>query len=126
MNFIKTIIAAMLAALVGFSSCSKDDDDVKTSTYYISLDNVETNGVDANGNSVANQMYEQVGAAISSQSFEGISKDDAIEGFNVFCSTFKNSSNGTLPNGVWVKCLFSLREGSISGAIITSKEIEIK
>lgn len=124
-NFFLTMIA--VCAMVALTSCEK------AAEYYIALDNVETNMVDASGNSLAQAYYDTFvfDNGSKTQSLGSTtSEDEAIESFNVSCANIKNQfdaafANLTLPNGWYIAYTLSLHIDSPSGETITTKRIVI-
>lgn len=124
-NSLMSLIA--IVAMAAFTSCEK------AAEYYIALDNVETNMVDAYGNSLAQAYYDAFvfdnGGKTQSLG-STTSEDEAIETFNASCANLKNQfdaafANLTLPNGWYIAYTLSLHIDSPSGETITTKRIVI-
>ena len=102
--------------------------------YFIALDNVETNLVDASGNFLSQALYDEFKfdqSGTKSQSLGKLKSDDvAKESFQKSCSViedaYKAAYNGVLPQGGYIKYNMSLRVHSADGGKLDWKTITIQ
>lgn len=102
--------------------------------YFIALDNVETNLVDASGNFLSQALYDEFKfdqSGAKSQSLGKLKSDDvAKESFQKSCSViedaYKAAYNGVLPQGGYIKYNMSLRVHSADGGKLDWKTITIQ
>ena len=101
--------------------------------YYISLDAVETNLLDASGNSLADAIYEEFkfdknGA--KTQKLGKMSDDTARETFKLSCdnieATYKAAYDGVLIEGGIIKYYLSLRVHTSDGGKLETRTITIQ
>ncbi len=123
----------MLAMTTVFTSCTKDivEDIMGLEEYYITLDNVSTNLLDANGNDLTQAIYddfkfEKGGKSQSMGKAKDIPYDVFEKSVNAAKDALQQAYKGNMPQGGWIRCEFSLRAGSAKGVKLTSKTIIIQ
>lgn len=116
----------MLMALVAlfsvftFSSCSSDDEG-DGFEWYITLDKVNTNLQDANGNNMSQALYNDFVFADNGQKYIYMGKqiDTPYTAFEQSCASYQTSLQQTygaaLPEGGIIQYVFSLRQDSPQG-----------
>lgn len=130
-NFLMLTLIAMVASLA-FSSCSKDDE--PTENYYFQLTDVNTNGVDEEGNSMASSLKEQWMADNHADSQGKVtlgkySRENAIKSFDLTIDALKSqyqeiyAGKNLLPQGCYIDYNFTLL--TQSGSSVTSSTIRV-
>lgn len=131
MQKISVIIATFIVACLGFVSCDKDDD-VKNEefSYFIAVDKVETNLIDASGNNLSEELTNDAKALEKIFPSKNFTSDDrAIAAFSVSCNSFAKEfekADFEMIEGSYIKYYFSLRKGSLTGESIFNYELEVK
>lgn len=135
MKKIKMLLMSLMALFMCASNTGCADDVVDAimgnDEYFIALDEVETNLVDASGNNLAQSFYNAFMFDKGGKS-QSLGKSDAapIKVFEQSCESIKNSLqtelNGNLPEGGYVSYTFSLRKDSSSGKVEMTKTITIR
>lgn len=126
-TFLMLTLVAMVAS-ISFTSCDKDDEPTYTDNYYLTLSNVVTNCIDANGESIAPALKEawisDFNANSNGQfSIGKTSKEEAIKAFDQSISNIKDAYNATykgtnlLPEGGYFDLYFTLTSSSSSSSI---------
>lgn len=117
---VKYLMFALVAvfACVSISSCSKDDGvESGVGNYYFLLSGVETNGVDANGNSISSVIKADfiTSNKADAQGKISIGKTDRVsaekyfeESVKSFINAYTTAYQGKLPEGVYIKLTFYL------------------
>lgn len=130
-NFLMLTLIAMVTSLV-FSSCSKDYE--PTENYYFQLTDVNTNGVDVDGNSVASSFNEEWIAANHADSQGRItlgkySRENAIKSFDLTIDALKGqyqeiyAGKNLLPQGCYIDYNFALL--TQAGSTVKSSSIRV-
>ncbi len=136
---IKYLVFAFVALLtsVSFSSCSIDDDEDPNKgigNYYFQLYSVDTNCIDANGNSIANAFkadwIKANNADSNGKKFIGKTDNETARKFfkdniNALVNAYDNLYRGNLPEGGWITCTFSLDSDAAYGGARESAVIKI-
>lgn len=116
------------------SSCSSEDvmDTIMgNDEYFIVLDDVSSNLIDASGKSLDQAIYDEFQFDKGGKS-QSLGKSDAapIKVFEESCSNIQSALqtayNGKMPEGGWITYNFSLRKDSSTGKIQLEKSITIK
>lgn len=102
--------------------------------YFIALDNVESNLVDASGNFLSQALYDEFKfdqSGTKSQSLGKLKSDDvAKESFEQSCKSIKDAYDaayaGVMPEGGYIKYHMSLRVHSADGGKLDYKTITIQ
>lgn len=102
--------------------------------YFIALDNVETNLVDASGNFLSQALYDEFKfdqSGTKSQSLGKLKSDDvAKESFEQSCKVIKDAYDvayaGVMPEGGYIKYYMSLRVHSADGGKLAYKTITVQ
>lgn len=133
-NLLMMTLITMITSLV-FSSCSKDDESTDlTENYYFQLTDVNTNCVDANGNSVASSLMEEWIIAADADPLRGISlgkysRDNAIKSFDLTIEDLRSryqelyAGKNILPEGGYIIYKFALK--TQSGSVVTHASIRV-
>lgn len=135
MKKIKLLLMSLMTLFVWASNTGCADDVVDAimgnDEYFIALDEVNTNLVDASGNNLAQSFYDAFMFDKGGKS-QSLGKSDAapIKAFEQSCENIKNllqtELNGNLPEGGYVSYTFSLRKDSSSGNVEMTKTITIR
>ncbi len=101
--------------------------------YFISLDAVETNLVDASGNSLAKAISEEFKfdkSGAKTQSLGKMADDTARETFKLSCdnieAAYKAVYQGVMPQGGYIEYYLSLRVHTSDGGKLETRTIVIK
>lgn len=128
------LMSLMTLFVVGpITGCADDvvDAIMGNDEYFIVLDEVSTNLVDASGNNLAQAYYDAFRFDKGGKS-QSLGKSDVapIKAFEQSCEITRNSMqiefNGNLPEGGYVSYTFSLRKDSSSGNVEMTKTITIR
>ena len=131
LNFLMLTFFTIIASLV-FSSCSKDDE--LSENYYLQLTDVNTNCIDADGNSIAPSLIEAWKTAADVDPLRGISlgkysRENAIKSFDLTIEALKSQyqeiyvGKNLLPEGGYITYKFALQ--TQSGSTVTSSSIQV-
>lgn len=135
MKKVKMFLMSLMTLFVvgSITGCADDIEDfIKgNDEYYIVLDDVDTNLVDASGNSLKQALYDAFKFDKGGKS-QSLGKSDAapLKVFEQSCENLKNAMqaelNGKLPEGGYVAYTFSLRKDSSTGSVQMTRTITIR
>lgn len=135
MKKVKLFLMSLMTLFVfgSITSCGDDvvDAIMGNDEYFIALDEVDTNLVDASGNSLKQSLYDAFTFDKGGKS-QSLGKSDAapLKAFEQSCENIESAMQaelkGKLPEGGYVAYTFSLRKGSSSGSVQMTRTITIR
>ena len=133
--FLMSLMTLVLCGLT--TSCNPNDiveEVMDYEEYFIVLDAVDSNLLDASGNSLNQALYDEFKfdqSGSKSQSMGKLKSNEvAEESFELSCANieeaYKAAYNGVMPEGGYIKYYLSLRMQSADGYKLASKTITIQ
>ena len=132
--FMMSLMTFVMCGLI--TSCDPNDvvgDIMEWNEYYISLDDVETNLVDAEGKSLVYAIYQEFKfdkSGAKTQSMGKMSDETAKETFELSCdnieAAYMAAYEGVMPTNGYIKYYMSLRVHTSDGSKLETRIITIK